>query len=179
MRKKIIIIILICILVIIGIFVYFNMSIETEYIPEMEIKEEENRNTVVSLYFQNKESKELQIETRLINSKELLDKPYIKIIDLLLLGTSLESLESPIPNGTKLIGAILEGDCLVVNLSKEFIEGQKGDANIKLNSIYSIVNSVTELKEINSVKILIEGSENSGFNSDGIKFDNIFVRNIK
>ena len=45
-----------------------------------------------------------------------------------------------------------------------------------MNSIYSIVNTVTELKEISSVKLLIEGEENKGFETDGIKFDNVFVR---
>ena len=153
MRKKIIIGVIILLLIIVGVFVYFNVGIETEYIPESEIDESEYRNTIISLYFQNKESKELQIETR-----------------------TLETLESAIPKETKLIGTVLENDCLVVNLSKEFIEKQEGDAVAKVNSIYSIVNTVTELKEITSVRILIEGEANKGFESDGIKFDNVFVR---
>ncbi|MCX4302919.1 MAG: GerMN domain-containing protein [Clostridia bacterium] len=176
MRKKIIIGVIILLLIIVGVFVYFNVGIETEYIPESEIDESEYRNTIISLYFQNKESKELQIETRLIDSKELLDNPYNKLINLLLEGTTLETLESAIPKETKLIGTVLENDCLVVNLSKEFIEKQEGDAVAKVNSIYSIVNTVTELKEITSVRILIEGEANKGFESDGIKFDNVFVR---
>ncbi len=153
-----------------------NVNIETEYTPEPEIEDIEYRNTVISLYFQNKETKELQIETRLIDSKELLKNPHIKLINLILEGPNTESLESTVPQETKLISAVLEGDCLVVNLSKEFINNAKEDVIEKMNSIYSIVNTVTELKEISSVKILIEGEVNKGFETDGIKFDNVFVR---
>ena len=176
MRKKIIIGIISLLLIALGVFVYFNVGIETEYTPETEIEESDYRNTIISLYFQNKETKELQIETRLIDSKELLDNPYSKLVTLLLEGTTLETLESAIPQETKLIGTVLENDCLVVNLSKEFIENQTGDAVAKVNSIYSIVNTVTELKEVTSVKILIEGEASDGFEADGIRFDNVFVR---
>jgi spore germination protein GerM len=177
MRKKIIIGVILILLVALGLFIYFNVGIETEYTPETEIEDADYRNTIISLYFQNKETKELQVETRLIDSKELLDNPYSKLITLLLEGSNSENLESTIPQETSLIGTVLENDCLVVNLSKEFIEMQEGDVIAKINSIYSIVNTVTELKEVTSVKFLIEGNENCGFDSDGIKFDNVFVRN--
>ena len=176
MRKKIIIAVIILLAIALGVFIYLNVGIETEYTQETEIDEQECRNTVVSLYFQNKQTKELQIETRLIDSKELLDNPYNKLINLLLEGTSLETLESTIPKETKLIGTLLENDCLMINLSKEFIENQTGDVIAKTNAIYSIVNTVTELKEVSSVKLLIEGEASKGFEADGIKFDNVFVR---
>jgi spore germination protein GerM len=177
MRKKIIIGAIVLVLIAIGVFIYFNVGIETEYTPEAEIEDSDYRNTIISLYFQNKETKELQVETRLIDSKELLDNPYDKLITLLLEGANSENLESTIPKETTLIGTELESDCLVVNLSKEFIEMQEGDVIEKINSIYSIVNTVTELKEVTSVKFLIDGNENCGFESEGIKFDNVFVRN--
>jgi spore germination protein GerM len=177
MRKKIIIGAIVLVLIAIGVFIYFNVGIETEYTPEAEIEDSDYRNTIISLYFQNKETKELQVETRLIDSKELLDNPYDKLITLLLEGANSENLESTIPKETPLIGTELESDCLVVNLSKEFIEMQEGDVIEKINSIYSIVNTVTELKEVTSVKFLIDGNENCGFESEGIKFDNVFVRN--
>lgn len=176
MRKKIIIGVVLLLLIAIGIFIYFNVGIETEYTPEPEIEETEYRNTIVSLYFPNKETKELQIETRLLDSKELLDNPYNKLITLLLEGANSEKLESAIPSETTLIGTTIENNCLTVNLSKEFIERQEGDVVAKINSIYSIVNTVTELKEVSSVKIVIDGQENKGFEADGIKFDNVFVR---
>ena len=47
MRKKIIIGVIILLLIIVGVFVYFNVGIETEYIPESEIDESEYRNTII------------------------------------------------------------------------------------------------------------------------------------
>ena len=176
MRKKIIIGIILLMIIAMGIFICMNVSVETEYTPEPEIEDKEYRNTVISLYFQNKESKELQIETRLIDSKELFKNPYNTLIEMLLNGPDSTNLENCIPIDTKLISTVLEGECLIVNLSKEFIEGAKENIEDKMNSIYSIVNTVTELKEVSSVKILIEGEEGKGFESDGIKFDNVFVR---
>lgn len=159
MRKKIIIGVAILLVICFGVFIFCNVGIETEYTPETEIDETEYRNTVVSLYFQNKESKELQVEARLLDSKELLDNPYNKLVNLLLGGTELETLESPIPQDTKLIGTVLENECLVVNLSKEFLNTPEGDAIARTNAIYSIVNTLTELKEVSAVKFLIDGAE--------------------
>ena len=176
MQKKIIIGIILLMIIGLGIFIYMNVNIETEYTPETEIEEQEYRNTVISLYFQNKATKELQIETRLIDSKELFKNPYTTLIDMLLTGPESDSLENSIPKETKLISTILEGECLVVNLSKEFIDCAKDNIVEKMNSIYSIVNTVTELKEVSAVKLLIEGEEGKGFENEGIKFDNVFVR---
>ena len=176
MRKKIIIGIILLMIIAICIFICMNISVETEYTPEPEIEDKEYRNTVISLYFQNKETKELQIETKLIDSKELFKNPYNTLITMLLAGPASTNLENCIPLETKLISTVLEGDCLIVNLSKEFIESAKPNIEEKMNSIYAIVNTVTELKEVSSVKILIEGEEGKGFEGDGIKFDNVFVR---
>ena len=42
--------------------------------------------------------------------------------------------------------------------------------------IYSIVNTLTELKEVDSVKFLINGEEVNGFDEDGINLTSEFVR---
>ena len=44
------------------------------------------------------------------------------------------------------------------------------------NTIYSIVNTMTELTEINGIKILIENEENKSFKDEQIKFDEIFYK---
>ena len=124
MHKKIIIGFILLMIILIGIFIYLNVNIETEYTPETEIEDVEYRNTAISLYFQNKETKELQIETRLIDSKKLFKNPYTTLLNLLLEGPDTDTLESSIPSSTKLISTILEGECLVVNLSKEFLKTQ-------------------------------------------------------
>lgn len=160
MRKKITIAIIIVAIVALIILIYNNVSVETEYTPESEIEDVEYRNTAISLYFQDKETKNLQVETRLIDSKELLKDPYVKMITLLLEGPDNENLESAIPNGSRLISVTQEGEVLVVNLSKEFLNSDNSE--FQTNAIYSIVNTVTELKEISSVKFLFEGEEAEG-----------------
>ena len=43
-------------------------------------------------------------------------------------------------------------------------------------TIESIVNTLTELTEVNSIKILIEGEENKKFNDGEVSFEKIFIR---
>ena len=43
--------------------------------------------------------------------------------------------------------------------------------------MYSIVNTLTELNEVNGVKILIDGKENMAFNDKGMEFKEEFYKN--
>lgn len=161
MRKKIVIIIILLAISLLGVLIYTNVSVETEYTPEAEIEDTAYRNTTVSLFFQDKETKTLQVETRLIDSKELLKNPYITIISLLLEGPNNENFESAIPRGTRLLSVIQEGEVLSVDLSSEFLNFENEEDRV--NAIYSLVNTVTELKEITAVKFLIDGKVQEGF----------------
>ena len=149
---------------------------ETEYIPEEEISDTDLRNTILTLYYENNEDGEVQTEARLVDSKELLEDPYSYLVNLLIEGPKNEGLRKNIPEGTKLNGCILLGECLTIDLSKEFILNSKGDSLQKSNIIYSIVNTLTELKEVSRVKILIDGQESDGFEDVGISFKEPFVR---
>jgi spore germination protein GerM len=64
---------------------------------------------------------------------------------------------NPIPKGTKLLSIEKENQKVIVDLSKEFVSGQKGTSNDTLLSIGSIVNSLTVLDGIEEVEILVEG----------------------
>ena len=57
----------------------------------------------------------------------------------------------------------MEGDCVVIDLSADFLNYNKEDIKIKENMIKSLVNTLTELTEVNSVKILIDGNMNEEF----------------
>ncbi len=140
-----------------------NETISEEYIPEEEITEEQSRQTIVSLYFQNKDSKELVPEARLIDIKELINNPYEKIMNLLMEGPKNDKEEKIIPDNTKILKIYMEDDCLILDLSSEFLNYDKNDEKIKKNIINSIVNSMTELTEVNKVKILINGNVNEEF----------------
>ena len=180
MSKKIILIIIILILIGIGVWYYFfyqksKQLTENEIIPEEEISEAQMRQTIVSLYFYNESTKSLVSEGRLIDAKELVNEPYKKLMELLITGPQNNNLTKTIPDGTKINKAELKKDVLYLDLSKEFIENHAGGEEQESITIYSIVNTMTRLTEVNSVKILIDGEENKAFKDNKIKFDDPFV----
>lgn len=153
-----------------------NDEILDEYIPEVEISDEEFRKTVVTLYFEDETANKVSSEARIIDPKELLREPYTALIGMLLSGPKDSNLKSIIPDGTKVLGTTLNGSCVTVNLSKEFIEKAPDDVNRKCDMIYTIVNTLTELKEVESVKFLIDGEEVDGFEEKSISLKNQFLR---
>ena len=74
-----------------------------EYTPQEEISEEQLRQTIVSLYFPSKETKELIPEARLVDIKEIINDPYDKLVVLLIEGPKSEKEEAVIPKETKLL----------------------------------------------------------------------------
>lgn len=163
MRKGLKIIIIISILV--GIAIFFVCNFSTEVVqnvdnthiiqPEEEISDEQMRQTSICLYFEDKQSLELVKEEVKIDAKELIDTPYLYVVNLLLQGPKSDTLQNAIPEGTKVNRVEVIGDCANVDFSKEFLNCSG------TNAIYSVVNSLTEFKDISSVKILIDGEENS------------------
>ena len=135
----------------------------TEYTPEEEITEQQLRQTIVSLYFPSKETKELVPEARLVDIKEIINTPYEKLVNLLIEGPKNEKSQKIIPENTKLLKTYLKNDCVVLDFSSEFLNYNKEDEQEKKNLINSLVNTLTELTEINSVKILIDGNINDQF----------------
>ena len=181
MNKKVIIIIAI-ILILTGVgvwyFFFYNKQSQNEVneiIPEEEISEEQMRQTIVSLYFYNGTTQSLVSEGRLIDVKELIKDPYRRLMELLIEGPQNSELTRTIPEGTRINKVEVKGDVLYLDLSKEFIENHEGGEEKENATIYSIVNTMINLTEINGVKILIEGEENKAFKDNLIKFDDPFV----
>ena len=178
-NKKIIILTIFTILIIIATFLIINNNKnrkEIEYVPQEEISTKQERNTIISLYFKNKETNELMPEARIIDAKDLLNNPYITIIELLIKGPQNDKLESLISENTKINSAVLKGNVLYVDFSKEFLNNKSGIEE-ESKVIYSIVNSLTELNEVSYVRILIDGEENKSFNDNDINFRENFARN--
>ena len=169
-NKKIILIfsILLILVLIGGIFaIWFvknkeNSKVE-EITPEEEISEEQLRQTIVTLYFVSNETNEIMPEARLIDIKEIIATPYEKLINLLIEGPKNEKAKKLIPEGTTLLKTFLEQDVITLDFSKEFLNYNKEDEKEKENLINTIVNTLTELTEINGVKINIEGEEVEDF----------------
>ncbi len=140
-----------------------------EYTPQEEIAEEQVRQTIVSLYFPNKETNEINPEARLIDIKEIINNAQEKLVELLIEGPKNDKNKKIIPEGTKLNKSYLEGDCVVLDFSAEFLNYAKEDEKEKDNLINCVVNTVTELTEVNKVKIVIDGSEKAEFNETYIR----------
>lgn len=141
----------------------------SEFIPEEEISQEQLRKTIVSLYFISKENNNLSPEARLIDIKEVINTPYEKLINLLIEGPKNEKNKKIIPENTKLLKTYLERDCVTLDFSNEFLNFNKEDENEKNNLINSIVNTLTELTEVNKIKILINGETNDEFKGEFIR----------
>ena len=176
-----IIIILICILIIIGSAWWYinkkNKKIEiSEYEPEEEISQAQERETLISLYFKSKNTGEIEPEARLMDVKELVKEPYKTLMNLLMEGPKNNNFETLIPEGTKINKMNLNNDTLIIDFSKEFIEKHKGAKEAEKETVDSIVKTMTELTEVNSIKILIDGEENKAFLDNQITFENEFAR---
>lgn len=149
---------------------------ENEYMPEEEISLSQERETMLTLYFKNKSTNTLEPEVRLIDVKSLVDDPYKTILNLLIEGPKNENLETVIPSGTKINNVSLNGDTLIIDFSSEFINNHPGGKDLEEQTINSIVNTMTELAEINSIKILIDGEEGKSFSDNLVDFKNAFTR---
>lgn len=136
-----------------------------EYTPQEEISEEQYRETIVNLYFLNKNSKEIMAEAIAIDAKTLSSNPYKKLVELLLEGPKNENLQRIIPEGTVVYDAGIEAGCVVINLSKEFLNFGE-DETLKNNIINSICQTLIELTEVNSIRFLIEGEENPNLSEE-------------
>lgn len=175
MKNKKIILLFTILLIIIFVIGFFSIKmvkknkeneLKNEYIPQEEISEEQLRETIVSLYFPDKETNVLKPEARLVNVKELIQSPYNILIELLINGPKNDKLKSAIPENTKILNSSLEGECLTLDFSSELLNYNKDDSKEKENLIKSIVNTVTELNEVNKVKILINGQISDEFKDE-------------
>ena len=171
-RKKLVLIF--SIFIIIGVITYFvinNISISkisndnySNYTPQEEISDNQLRQTSITLYFVDKESGELKSENRLIDATELLKNPYKLIVQNMIEGPENESFTTPFPVNTKIIDASLTGNCVILNFSEEILNYENDTQ--KFNIINSIVNSLTQLTEVNSIKILINNESHNGISEE-------------
>ncbi len=172
MNKKIVLIIIILIIILLGVFYFFisnkEEKMEEEYQPQEEITDEQMRQTIISLYYENKETGELMPEGRLIDVKTLLNNPYKILIEMLIAEPKNNKLQSAIPNGTIINNVELKNDILYVDFFQKRIyrKSSRWRRKKKKATVYSIVNTLCELTEVNKIKILINGEENKSFKDE-------------
>ena len=162
------------IFVIVGIYFLFkNIEIKNseneyqDYVPQEEISEEQVRQTKVILYFENIETGKLEIETKIIDANLLIENPYKKLVEFLIKGPQNTKLKKLIPEGTINNDIKVENGCAIINFSDEFLNYENEENKLKI--INSIVNTLTNLKEINSVSFLINGEKNENISKIYLK----------
>ena len=178
--------IIICLIILgsLGYFIYSHFSFQknqnniSEYTPQEEITDEQIRQTIIRLYYLNKETNDIAYEDKIVDSKKLINNPYEYIIYLLLSEPKSQELTSIIPKNVKLNNVNLNDGILYIDFSKEFIDGQNLGKEQENLIIKSIVYTLTELTEINKIKINIEGNENSEYPDGEVNFSNYFFRDF-
>ena len=172
-NKRIIAVIVLILIIVLGFIIYKNVSIKNQedeyqdYIPEEEISDEQMRQTKIILYFANNETGELETEIKVVDANTLIKNPEKQIMELLIKGPQSSNLKKLIPDGTILHDIKIENSCAIINVSNEFLNYQNEEKKLKI--INSIVNTLTNLKEIESVKFLINGEENEQLNEIYVK----------
>lgn len=139
-----------------------------------------NEKLPVTLYFSNQEGTHLINEIHYISmdeAKQGTDKLASVLVKELIKGPSNSELKSTIPEGTSLRSPVkIEGRTAIVDMTKEFVDNHPGGKEAEELTIFSIVNTLTELKDIETVKFLVNGKEQKEFKGN-FRFDNEFPRN--
>ncbi|NLM74804.1 MAG: GerMN domain-containing protein [Clostridiaceae bacterium] len=139
-----------------------------------------NEKVPVILYFADEQEAKLVKEIRYVDISEAKKGAEVLasiMVKELIAGPKTDKVKRLIPEGTNLRGPVkIEDRVATVDLTKEFIEKHPGGDTLAELTIYSIVNTLTELKDIERVKIIINGKETKNF-AGKIKLDADFPRN--
>lgn len=110
----------------------------------------------VNLYFSDSQAMYLVSEKRKIPPTTSLAK---QVVVELIKGPDSSDLYSTIPEGTRVNEVYIADDIVYVDLSEEVFKNHPGGSSGELMTVYSIVNSLTEISPIKGVQILVEGDE--------------------
>jgi germination protein M len=110
----------------------------------------------VNLYFSDSQAMYLVPEKRKIPQTTSLAK---QVVVELIKGPDSPDLYSTIPEGTRVNEVYIADDIVYVDLSEEVFKNHPGGSSGELMTVYSIVNSLTEISPIKGVQILVEGNE--------------------
>ena len=175
MKNKKILFLLMTVLIIILIIVFFiikNFNSEKineniiDYTPEEEINSKQLRETLINLYFIDTNTGNLKSEGKLVDSVELINNPYKKIIELLINGPQNTNLSKVLPDNTVILDATIDNHCVTLDFSSDLLNFND-DIHKKL-IIDSLTLTLSELNEVDTIKILINNESNENFNENYI-----------
>lgn len=110
----------------------------------------------VNLYFSDSQAMYLVNEKRKISMTPSLAKQAV--IELIK-GPASSNLYPTIPEGTNINEVYIADDIAYVDLSEEVFKNHPGGSSGELMTVYSMVNTLTEIPPIRSVQILVAGNE--------------------
>jgi len=136
----------------------------------------EGYQVAIHLFYPQKHYDILKEEVRIVNLEN--KKLETVVIEELLKGTQKSEFRNIIPNGVKVLSVYLQDDIAYVNFNKALIKEDLDESEEAL-IIYSIVNSLTTIENIDKVQILIEGEKREKLNrykiNEPIEFSNLIV----
>jgi len=110
----------------------------------------------VNLYFSDSQAMYLVPEKRKILKTSTLAR---HIVNELIKGPASPDLYPTIPQGTQINEVYIAGDIVYIDLSEEVFKNHPGGSSGQLMTVYSMVNTLTEIPPIRSVQILVAGNE--------------------
>lgn len=170
---KIIFILLILVVIVIFSYTIFNKfivpvwerykekPIVTKEVPYKEEKKEvepvpTEEMVEVNLYFSDSQAMYLVPEKRKIpQTPSLARQAVIELIK----GPESSDFYTTIPEGTQVNEVYIADGIAYIDLSEEIFKNHPGGSSGELMTVYSIVNTLTEISPIKSVQILVEGNE--------------------
>lgn len=123
----------------------------------------------IHLYFATEDNTKLKLEVRYIPATEAqksVNNLATNIVNELINGPKTPGLKPTIPSTAKLLGPVavdVATATATVNFNKDFIDKHQGGEAASKMTIYSIVNSLTEIKEVQRVKFMVNGKTQSDF----------------
>ena len=112
--------------------------------------------TDITLWFPNAEGSCLVSQRRQLTIAQFKTLAEYAVEELLLSARGKET-RSALPEGTQLRSIKLSGGLCTVDLSGEFLSGRPDTATEERLSIYALVNTLTELEDVERVQITVEG----------------------
>ncbi len=129
---------------------------KSDIVSDQELAQETD--ALITLYFAVSDYAALSAETREVTISQN-ETAEMKIIKELIKGPEKKNLHKTIPNETKILSVETKDGVCFVNLSQDFISKNSGGIAAQTLSVYSIVNSLTELEMVDKVQFLIEGQK--------------------
>jgi spore germination protein GerM len=111
----------------------------------------------VTLYFGDQEAMYLLPETRTVDKKDGILEAAV--VEELVKGPQEEGSVRTIPEGTRVLSVNVVNGVAYVNFSKEFQTKHWGGSAGEIMTIYSVVNTLTELPGVEKVQFLLEGEK--------------------